>query len=252
MRKGARLVLGAFVGLVAVAALAAQPHAQTRSTAPVANGIAILYVPGPFDESYEISAEMRLPKSATNRSWYCVWIMLVDKHDLDFGAPFVQGGLMRWEQHAFDLTAFIADAKRATPMRYDDVGSLADGWHRVALRGDATSIDLLIDGRRLYRFDRHADLADAEDLYAQIGAEVVKPGDTIGASVRDLRVKRDTDDAPHAEPIACVRYDRGVRFAQTRGVFEAGGRFDPAAESGFEGCEDFPVPPLPDAADGGS
>jgi hypothetical protein len=241
MRKGARLVLGAFVVLLAAVMLSGRPHAQPEP--PRANGIALLYVPGPFDEHYEVSAEMRLPRIASNGSWYCVWLMLVDKHDAAFGAPFVQGGLMRWQQHAFNLTAFIAEAKRAKAMTYDDVGGLGDGWHRVALRGDAEHVDLVIDGKMLHRFPRTAYLADAEDVYLQIGAEVVQPNDTISASVRDVRVKRDTDTILHPEPIACDRYDRGLRFEESHGAFQAGGRFVPAAESGYDGCTNFDVDP---------
>lgn len=182
---------------------------------------------------------MQLPRIAGNRLWYCVWIMLLDVHDDPVAAPFVQGGLMRWAEHRYDLTAFIANAKRDAPIAYDDVGDLHDGWHRVTLRGDDAHVDLLVDGAQVHRFDRRATIAKGTHVYAEIGAEVRLPGDSIGASVRDVRVKRDTDDAPHAENIACMRYDRGLQFRDVAGTLEASGTFSLDAESGYlDACDD--------------
>lgn len=248
MKKGAFLWAGAlFSLLVLVFSLSAvrrdrvqavRPAEPTTASAP--NGAALLYVPGPFHTDYEVTAEMSLPRVAANRSWYSVWLMLVEFREDRPEPPFIQGGLMRWERKHFDLTAFTADASLEQSLIYGDVGDLSEGRHRVTLRGNASVVDLIVDGKRLRRFDRRRLLGDAPRVYVQIGGELNAPGDTLDATVRSVTVKRDTDARPHPETIACWRYDRGLRFDNgAEGVFRATGTFDVNRPSGYRKCQNF-------------
>ncbi|HEY0394815.1 MAG TPA: hypothetical protein VGD01_10030 [Candidatus Elarobacter sp.] len=232
------------LSFLVVAGRFSAPHSNVAPVhqAPVAdvpNGLALLYVPGPFRSDYEIGAEMRLPPTARNRSWYTVWLMLVAWPVPHEHEPFVQGGLMRWEQNSFALTAFTADEFRGVPLRYADRGDLAGGWHHVVLRGDATFVELLVDGRHVHRWDR-ARTFGKRPVYVQIGAELHRPGDSLEGTIRSITVKRDGDRRPHAEPIVCEHRDRGLRFRQTSpGVFEAAGTFAVEAPGRFIGCRNF-------------
>ena len=205
----------------------------------VPNAIALLYVPGPFRSSYEVNAEMRLPRRAKNRSWYTVWLMLVRWPEPNLRTRFVQGGLMRWAANRFALTAFTTDEAPGIPLVYADRGDLREGWHRVTLRGDATFVDLLVDERLTHRWDRKRILGTGP-VYLQIGGELNAPGDAIDGTIRALTVKRDGDARAHPEPIACEHHDRGLRFRHSAAeTFQATGKFDVTATSEFVGCNNF-------------
>jgi hypothetical protein len=234
-------VFGVLIGRHAPDSSARSVRAATPRPAAsaVPNAIALLYVPGPFRTDYEVSAEMRLPRRAKNRSWYTVWLMLVRWPEAQGPTRFVQGGLMRWAANRFALTAFTTDEAPGVPLVYADRGDLRDGWHRVTLRGDATFVDLLVDERLTHRWDRKRILG-AGPVYVQIGAELNAPGDAIGATVRSVTVKRDGDARAHSEPIACEHHDRGLRFRRVGAqTFEAIGTFNVTAPSAFVGCNNF-------------
>ena len=210
-------------------------HDAEYSSVP--NAAALLYVPGPFRRHYEVAAEMRLPRLTRNRSWYAVWLMLVEYGQGD--QPFIQAGLMRRRAHDFRLTAFITARATGERLSYADVGELRDGAHRIALRGDARLVEFVLDGRVAHRFNRARLLRGARRIYMQVGGGVHAPGDSLVAAVGSLHVKHDGDAVLHSEPILCARHDRGLAFRKDGSAYTITGLFDQHKQSRFIGCWNF-------------
>lgn len=215
-------------------------HPVGAATAASSNAIGILYAEGPFLRSYSAAAEMALPAQKGQHSWHAVWLMLVNGG----GSPpgFVQGGLIRWSEHRYRLSAFIAMALPNRALVFKDLGLVSNGPHRVELAGDTREVWLFLDGKLRYRFRRARYLRDGLRPYLQIGAEVKYPPDRASGEVWDIRLKRDTD--MHARPFTprCSYEDRGVRLVARGGRYVARGAFDPRIASAFTDCAGFNQP----------
>ncbi len=102
------------------AALIAVSGAASAAEQPPTQGSAVAYDIGPFTDSYHVDAKLALPAISSNRSWYCVWLMLLRFDSLAGASPFVQGGLIRWAANGYRVTSFFA-SQRTPPMRYGDI-----------------------------------------------------------------------------------------------------------------------------------
>ena len=201
------------------------------------NAIGILYADGPFKSSYGASAQMRLPQVPHQHSWHAVWLMFVNGGGNPPG--FVQGGLIRWAQNDYHLSAFIAMALPDHDLVFKDLGRVSEGPHRVELSGDARYVWFRLDGKVVYRFERARYLTNALRPYLQIGAEVKYPPDAGSGEVWDLHLKRDTDAALQSFTPHCTYEDRGIQFIWNGSRYVATGTFDPQIASKFDDCGGF-------------
>lgn len=152
---------------------------------------------------------------------------------------FVQGGLIRWSMHDYNVSVFVAMALPDHNLMFKDLGSVSDGPHRVELSGDAGDVWFRLDGKTLYRFERARYLTNSLRPYLQIGAEVKYPPDSATGEVWDVAIKRDTDASMHPFSPHCFYEDRGVQFTLTGSRYVANGAFDPHISSAFSGCDGF-------------
>ena len=228
------IVLAAFV-------LAGAPVAR-RSVEPapdVPNGTAVAYVKGPLSGSYSLAGTLTLDGVASNRSWYCDWLMVVGNRKRSAHAPFIQVGLMRWGRNNYRLSAFVAKSTSRGGIDYEDAGILSEGPHAVAMRARNGTIHVDVDGREVRAYRLASLFAKDDRLYGQLAGEVVKPGDRIAGTIRNVAVATH-GERPHPYTGTCKYDDRGLRIDAVSGGVVVTGTLNPGRKSAFTaGCKGF-------------
>jgi hypothetical protein len=209
-----------------------------NETSVAVNGIAIAYTPKAHVDNYRLSASIGLPEERSNRGWYTDWIMLVSARPAALSQPFVQVGLMRWAANNFRPSFFIAYGKTATDLVYKDIRIVEDRRYVFSLSAKNGEISVFADGEQLFSMPVYSIFSENETVYGQIAGEVFTPGDQLVADIRSIELSTEQRDLDVFTPV-CFRYDRGLRLTLQDGHLQGSGSFQPAAPSGFIGCEQW-------------
>jgi hypothetical protein len=220
----------------------ARGGAEVTRLASKPNAMTALYYPGSYDVDYSAEATMNLGRTGPHGGYDCVWLMFVDyshPSKLDkppfHEPPFVQAGLMRGWQRSQSLTAFVTmSGGGGDSGAYLDVGNLAEGSHRVLLRGDRRQIQFFVDGHLVYAFHRSTFFAERTKMELAIGSELSHPGDIASASVRSVLVKRDTDNVLLALSPSSMYAIGGVKFVAAGTSYFSNRVFDPTVVASWE------------------
>ena len=191
------------------------------------NGIAAVTYRGDLRKTFVFSANLNLPERINNQSWYSVWLMVAELKGTDPHPSILQVGLMRWDQSKFQMQPFITTEEAGKELMFRGVAQNLTGYHRFAIAGDPSTIELKMDGKVLMSAPR-AEFFKDEILYLKIAAEVYAVGDGVSGLVNDVTLATDGNKA-EAPSFYSAFEDRGLKFlCKGNGRWEATGQFDPA------------------------
>jgi hypothetical protein len=192
------------------------------------NGIAAVTYRGDLRKTFVFSANLNLPERINNQSWYSVWLMVAELKGTDPHPSILQVGLMRWDQSKFQMQPFITTEQAGKELMFKPVAGILTGYHRFAIAGDSSTIELRMDSKVLMSAPRAEFFKDDTPIYVDMAAEVFAVGDTISGLVNDVTL---VSGGGHREtpPISHAAFeDRGLKFlCSGDGQWEATGRFDP-------------------------
>ena len=180
-------------------------------------------------KSFVFSANLNLPERINNQSWYSVWLMVAELKGTDPHPSILQVGLMRWDQSKFQMQPFITTEQAGKELMFKPVAGILTGYHRFAIAGDSSTIELRMDSKVLMSAPRAEFFKDDTPIYVDMAAEVFAVGDTISGLVNDVTLVGGEDK--EEPPISHAAFeDRGLKFlCRGNGQWEATGRFDPTA-----------------------
>jgi hypothetical protein len=220
----------AISSLALVPSLACRPKKVYQSPAirhESLNGIAaVTYHRVDLRKTFVFSANLNLPERIKNHSWYCVWLMVAELKGTDPHPSILQVGLIRWDQSKFQMQPFITTEQAGKELMFKGVAENLTGYHRFAIAGDSSTIELRMDSKILMSAPR-AEFFKDTPIYVDMAAEVFAAGDTVSGLVNDVRLVSVEDK--ETPPISHAAFeDRGLKFlCRGRGQWEATGRFDP-------------------------
>ncbi len=119
---------------------------------------AVAYITPPVRRDVSIEADLTLPRVASNRQWYGVWLMVLGSGDPQH-QPFVQGGLMRHEadrarmvpEHG--LAPFVAYRVRGRSLTYLDMPRFTQpvtASHHFTIGKRAGTLFVSMDGTMIH------------------------------------------------------------------------------------------------------
>jgi hypothetical protein len=199
------------------------------------NGMAPVYAAFPSAPGRRsVSADVTLPRVATNKQWYGNWVMIVGTARGAQHQAFVQVGVIRRPGVANgDVRAFVAwqgpDDRTITYHEYD-APSEAVFRLRIEEQPGATFV-CTIDGRKL----GEAVMIPFATAYAQVGPEVYAEGDTLSGSVAQIAVSSGGDSRFVHGSQACRYTNHGVSLVPNGSHYDAAGSFDRRKPSAFVG-----------------
>jgi hypothetical protein len=204
------------------------------------NGIAAVTYRRDLRKTFVFSANLNLPERINNQSWYCVWLMVAELKGTDPHPAILQVGLMRWDQSKFQMQPFITTEQAGKELMFKGVAENLTGYHRFAIAGDSSTIELRMDGKVLMSAPR-AEFFKDTPIYVDMAAEAFAVGDTVSGLVNDVTLV--TGEDKETPPISDAAFeDRGLKFlCRGNGQWEATGRFDPAAPRSLQ----YVPPPCP-------
>jgi hypothetical protein len=193
------------------------------------NGAAALTYRVDRSKGFVFSANLNLPEHINNRSWYCVWLMVAEPKGTNQHPSMLQVGLMRWDQSKFQMQPFITTEQAGKELEFKPVAETLSGYHRFAVVGDSSTIQLKMDGKALMSAPRSEFLKRDSRLYLKIAAEVFAVGDAASGLIKDVTLINGGEKED--PPITYAAFeDRGLTFScKGKGQWEATGRFDPTA-----------------------
>jgi hypothetical protein len=196
-----------------------------------------MYAQPKLSRVFSFSADTRLDRQSKNSSWYCSWLIFTD---IEKSAPFLQVGLIRLPENNFRLTPFITTQRVGEKLYFRDLRyDLAEGFHTIWIRRVQDFIFLGVDSKELYQARERDFFPTQSRRYLQIGAEVVRPLDSIYSEFKNLKL----DGRPY-EP-KCAFADRGIAFQDDQLGFFVSGQFvsskpryffDPTNSKFLPGC----------------
>ena len=202
----------------------------------VGEGVTYLYVGDPrLHADYGADAVFTTPLDG-RRGWYDSAI-----HFGPFGNEKVvaQIEISRWAR--FDYRPHIAIAwalPNSSTVEYKDTPLFVDDGrpHRLGIYVRDGSLRLLADNRTICSAPASRFVNPSERKYFQIRTETSALGSNGRARVTQVRLKRDTDNAPLAFTSHCIMHRNGI-FWQERslGTFAARGAFYPRESTFFTG-----------------
>lgn len=219
----------AVCSLALIPSLACRPEKLHQSPAirhESLNGIAAVTYRGDLSKTFVFSANLDLPERINNQSWYCVWLMVAELRDASSHPSILQVGLMRWDQSKFQMQPFITTEQAGKELMFKGVAENLTGYHRFAIAGDSSTIELRMDSKVLMSAPR-AEFFKDTPIYVDMAAEVFARGDTVSGLVNDVTlVSGENKETP---PISHAAFeDRGLKLlCRGNGQWEATGRFDP-------------------------
>jgi hypothetical protein len=192
------------------------------------NGITAVTYRVDLRKTFVFSGNLNLPERINNQSWYCVWLMVSELKGTDPHPSMLQVGLMRWDQSKFQMQPFITTEQAGKELAFRGVAENLTGYHRSAIAGDPSTIQLRMDSKVLMSAPR-AEFFKDTPIYVDIAAEVFAVGDAVSGLVNDVTLVRGDDK--ETPPISDAAFeDRGLKFwCSGNGQWEATGRFDPTA-----------------------
>jgi len=194
------------------------------------NGIAaVTYHRVDLRKTFVFSANLNLPERINNQSWYCVWLMVAELKSTDSHPSILQVGLMRWDQSKFQMQPFITTEQAGKELMFKPVAGILTGYHRFAIAGDSSTIELRMDSKVLMSAPRAEFFKEDTPIYVDMAAEVFAVGDTVSGLVNDVTLASGEDK--EGPPISRAAFeDRGLKFlCRGNGQWEATGQFDPTA-----------------------
>ena len=215
-------------------------ESRALSTRTVANGggpaSTVFYADGPFESNYSASATATLGKTLDARGWYGVWIALAAYHKRAVTGS-AQVGLIRYDRGNYGLRAFVSSIHHGGKARFEDLGPLSDGVHRIALVGGTNGVTASIDGRTIKRlaFDP---AADGEGAQLQFGSDVSAPLARGSATIWNMAVKADADATERPFDPVCIYSGSGLSWSRIRDtqMWTASGFYNPNAASTLSHC----------------
>ena len=222
----------AICSLALVPSLACRPKKLQQSRAirhESETGAAALTYRVDRRNSFVFSANLDLPELINNQSWYCVWLMVSELKGTSQHPAMLQVGLMRWAQNKFQMQPFITTEQANKGLMFKPVAEiLKGGYHRFAIVGDSSKVELRMDDKALMSAPRMEFFKDDSPIYLKIAAEVYAVGDVPSGLVNDVTLVNGGDKEEPPNTYAAFE-DRGLKFlCRGNGQWEAIGRFDPA------------------------
>jgi hypothetical protein len=177
------------------------------------------------------SANLDLPELINNRSWYCVWIMVSELKGTSEHPSMLQVGLILRDQSKFQMQPFVGTEQAGhelTEVIFKPVQGNLSGYHRFAIGGDPSRIELRMDGKVLTSAPGTEFFKDDTLIYLKIAAEVYAVGDRVSGLLNNVTLVSEADKEEPAISYAAFD-DSGLKFfCRGKGQWEATGRFDPA------------------------
>jgi hypothetical protein len=221
----------AICSLALIPSLACRPNKlhQSRTIRHESlNGIAAVTYRGNLRKTFVFSANLNLPERINNKSWYCVWLMVAELKGTDPHPSILQVGLMRWDQSKFQMQPFITTEQAGKELVFKGVAENLTGYHRFAIAGDSSTIELRMDSKVLMSAPR-AEFFKDTPIYVDMAAEVFAVNDTVSGLVNNVTLVSGEDKEEPPTSHAAFE-DRGLKFlCRGNGQWEATGRFDPTA-----------------------
>jgi hypothetical protein len=237
IRATARVVSCIVAGTLALSSFASAADDVPNRANP--NGLALLYDIGRFHHRAVVEGDLELPKVDGNHFFYCVWFMLIDGQKRPTGiAPFVQGGLMRWDRDHFRLTPFnTIQRPNDRELTYGAFPPLPrDSPYHVRLVAENGRVTIDVgDVRVLDVPERDYFLPDAK-RYVQIGAETSVYGDRESGILRNVTIQGDDDPVPRPFAATCRYIGRGITIEDGHGTFVASGVLARTGTARFHGA----------------
>jgi hypothetical protein len=213
-----------------IASLGCRPKkVQQSQTIPheSENGAAALTYRVDRRREFVFSANLDLPELTNNRSWYCVWLMVSELKGTRQHPAMLQVGLMRWDQSKFQMQPFVATEQAGHELVFKPVAQSLTGYHRFAIAGDSSTIELRMDGEALVSEPRAEFFKNDYPIYLKIAAEVFAVGDRASGLFNDVTLANGGGKQEPPSTYAAFE-DRGLKFlCKGKGQWEATGRFEP-------------------------
>jgi len=202
--RGVAFFMRAAVSILTLATVISPlPYATAADGRLGGNGIAaIMYSRYFLPSAFNIAGAFTLPSVRENASWYCIWILLIQRGKDTGSLPFIQGGLMREKKTGYKLAPFVAFRRigdeRLTYVSFPPFPDQSLSRARlINIRRYANDIVVSADGVSIYRMNI-ASLFTKGEMYAQLGSEVYAPGDRVSGTAASLSLQTTDDERPKA------------------------------------------------------
>jgi hypothetical protein len=208
------------------------------NTVDVGEGVTYLYVGDRhLRADYGSDAIFTTPLDG-RRGWYDSGIHFGPFDNEDVVA---QIEISRWAR--FDYRPHIAIAwalPHSKTVEYKDTSLFVDDGrpHRLGIYVRDGLLRLLVDGRTICSAPASLFVSPSERKYFQIRTETAALGRNSGATVSQIRLKRDRDNVAQAFHSDCIMHRNGIFWSRIgAGTFAARGAFYPNEATFFAGVE---------------
>lgn len=218
-------IVGVFF-LVLAGVLAAPSMALAKVHAVSTDGEATVYLTGSLAHNFDVSYEVEYRPSRGNRSWTVISLLLLGRAS---PSGSIGVGLSRGSPRELALSGFTDIGIVSGAPVYRRVHVRCAEKCLIELRGSATTISALIDGRLEGTWSRRS--LRLLNPYIQINGEVSAIGDQISVSLTRVRARSESGRLP--TPV-CAFTTQGVH---ARAIGDGGllfsGRRDPRADATY-------------------
>ena len=201
---------------------------------------ATAYYKAPVEEGFTYASRLSLPRVATNRRWYGVWIMVqADQAD---DTPLFQIGLMRREQdlaaglEANYLAAFIAYRRKGKALVYEELprfGRDSTPQHEVLLARRGGKMYAKLDGN-IVHVERTIDILNRrQPPTLTLAAELFSYGDHASGTIESVRIFGSVREANRSPNPTGFYTDRGTCLEKIPAGYRALGEFNSQAPSNY-------------------
>ena len=151
---------------------------------------------------------------------------------------FVQIEISRWQRFNYRPHIGVAWSVPHGTVQHKDTGLMLDdrAAHRLAIAVSAGRVDLRADGREICSAPASSFVAPERRKYFQVRSETSVFGRNGSSQVRDIRLKRDSDNAARPFASDCILHRHGIYWEHIGGGrFTARGAFYPDEATYFAG-----------------
>lgn len=235
-----------FVALLLVAGASAGANVGAAKDLPP-NAIATIDSAFPSSKAHaptvaDVRATLRLPQNP-NKSWYAVWIMIAGRPWYESDQTFAQVGLIRRPRIDQRLRAFVAWAKenrpqfpspkttgltefrvqpsKPTALHYEEIGTVSDSVHDVAIKRHGARVSLEFDGHVVRNL-----LIDVGKSYTQVGGEASAEGDSLSGIISDVVIASEYGEIHLDATAKCIVSNFGARVTPSNGAFIISGTYN--------------------------